>query len=214
VRFPPAPRRAAIPWAAGLGLLALAALVPGCASPGPPAPPKEAMARPEWRVGDRWLFRRTPGQGPSIMVTHEVTEARADGYTMRISSSSQDLTRHWTPALEVAGHTVQGRALNRFEPAARYFDWPLALGKAWSQDFEYRDGRADGRYENRWRVAKEPAMVDVAAGLFLTLKIERLGGDGQRLEAYWYAPAVRYWVRLQDDLGRYTEELVEFRLAP
>jgi hypothetical protein len=148
------------------------------------------------------------------MVTHEVTEARADGYAMRVSSSSQDVTRHWTPALEVAGHTAQGRPLNHFEPAARYFDWPLALGKAWSQAFEYRDGRTDGRYENRWRVAKEPATVEVAAGWFITLKIERLGGDGQRLEAYWYAPAVRYWVRLQDDLGRYSEELVEVRPAP
>ncbi len=198
--------------AAALGLLGLVGLLTACSS-APPAPPREALARPEWKVGDRWLFRRTPAQGASLMVIHEVIEAGAEGYTMRITRLGQELIRQWTPALELTGHAVHGRPLNRFEPAARYFDWPLALGKAWSQEFEYRDGRADGRYENRWRVAKEAGTVDVPAGWFVSLKIERLGGDGRRLEAYWYAPAVRYWVRLEDDVNRYTEELVEFRPA-
>lgn len=192
-------------------LLGLAALLAGCASSGPPTPPKEALVRPEWRVGDRWVFRRTPSSGPSVIVTHEVVEATPEGYAMRITRLNQELTRRWSPELGVSGHEAQGRPVNRFEPAARYFDWPLALDKTWSQEFEYRDGRADGRYENRWRIAKEPAMVDVSAGWFLTLKIERFGGDGRRLEAYWYAPEVRYWVRLEDDQGRYVEELVEVR---
>jgi len=34
-----------------------------------------------------------------------------------------------------------GEVLSRFEPAAMYFLWPLTLGKEWSQEFDYRDGR-------------------------------------------------------------------------
>lgn len=194
-----------------LAFLGLAALAAACASSGPPPPPPEVFAPPTWRVGDRWVFQRTATGIPVVIVTHEVVEATAEGYAMRITRLNQELTRRWTAELGVVAHEIGGRELNRFEPAARYFDWPLAFGKTWSQSFEYRDGRSDGRYENRWRIAKEPSQVDVLAGRFITLKIERLGGDGSRLEAYWYAPAVRYWVRLEDDQNRYVEELFEFR---
>jgi hypothetical protein len=197
-----------------LVLLGLGALLGACLKPGIPAPPPEALVTPVWRVGDRWVFHRTVAGAPVVVVTHEVIEATPEGYVVRITRLNQELIRRWTAELGVAGHDLGGRPLNRFEPAARYFDWPLALGKVWSQSFEYRDGRSDGRYENHWRIGKEPAQVDVPDGRYITLKIERLGGDGRRLEAYWYSPLVRYWVRLEDDQNRYVEQLFEFRAQP
>ena len=56
-------------------------------------------------------------------------------------------------------------------------------------------------------------MVDVTAGWFPAIRIERLGADGQRLEAYWYAPAVRYWARHEDNTNGFVDMLLEFRTA-
>jgi hypothetical protein len=148
--------------------------------------------------------------GPSLVVTHEVAEAGADGYTMRMSWLGQEITRYWTPDLHLREQTVGPRLLNRFDPPAMFFVWPLALGKTWEQEFDYRDGRQDGRYVNSWRVGPRVEAVSVMAGAFVALRIERLGREAQALETYWYAPAARYWVRFEDHLGRYTDELVEF----
>jgi hypothetical protein len=40
--------------------------------------------------------------------------------------------------------------------------------------------------------------------------VDRRSGT-QRLESYWYNPRVRYFVRLEDYLRGYVEQLVEFR---
>jgi hypothetical protein len=145
------------------------------------------------------------------MVMHEVTEATPDRYTMRITHLNSELTRHWTRDLHLAEHTVHGRPLNRFEPPAMYFAWPLAPGKTWTQAFEYRGGQADGAYTNTWQVAREPERLDVVAGVFVALRIERRGGGGEPLDTYWYVPQARYWVRFADHVNRFTEDLVELR---
>ncbi len=162
-------------------------------------------------MGDRWIFRRIPALGTSTTVTHEVIEATPEGYALRMTRLNQEITRHWTRDLGLSHHTVQGRPLSRFEPPAMYFSWPLALRKAWTQEFDYQDGRRDGRYTNRWRVAERAERVDVLGDLFIALRIERRGGGDEPLDTYWWVPEVRYWARFVDHLNNYTEELVEFR---
>ncbi len=202
--------RRALGRAAVLGILVLVA---GCAG-GPPAPPAADLQRPAWKVGDRWVFQRTPTSvlgGLASLVTHEVIEATPDGYTMRITRLNEEFTRHWTPDLHLSHQESRGRLLSRFEPAARYFDWPLLLGKSWRQEFEYRDGKSEGRYANAWRVAKQVEPVSLVAGSFLAVRVDRLGGGGEPLDTYWYVPPVRYWVRFEDYVNHYVEELFEFR---
>src|SRR5262245_21885257 len=154
-------------WAGRLGLLALVALAAGCAPATPPKPPEADLHRPEWKVGDRWVFRRMPTSqlgGVASLVTHEVIAATPDGYTMRITRLNEELTRYWTRDFHLSHQESRGRLLNRYEPPARYFEWPLLPGRSWSQEFEYRDGRNDGRYVNSWRVDPGLARVDTLAG--------------------------------------------------
>jgi len=201
-----------VSWRGGIGLLALLSLVAGCSTPPPSKPPEDALQRPEWRVGDRWVFRRMPTSqmgGVTSLVTHEVIEATPDGYAMRIRQLNEEFTRYWTRDFHLSHQESRGRPLNRFEPPARYFEWPLLPGRSWSQEFEYRDGRTDGRYANTWQVAKELARVDTTAGVFLAVRVDRFGGGGERLDSYWYSPPVRYWVRFEDYRQRYFEELAE-----
>src|SRR5262249_55243021 len=118
--------RQGIQRAAGITALALLALaVAGCSTPTPPKPPEEALQRPEWRVGDRWVFRRMPTSqmgGVTSLVTHEVIEATPDGYAMRIRQLNEEFTRYWTRDFHLSHQESRGRPLNRFEPPARYFE--------------------------------------------------------------------------------------------
>jgi hypothetical protein len=202
-------RRAAV----CLGLVVAAALLGACTKQPVYLTDSELVGPPKWSPGDRWMFRRVSPQVSGVVVTHEVVEVTADGYLMRITRLNQELTRYWTRDLALSHHEVHGQLLNRFEPPARYFAWPLVAGKTWTQEFAYRDGQRDGRFTNVWRVSAEKEWVDVTSGWYPAIRVERLGADGQRLEAYWYAPAVRYWARHEDNANGFVDILLEFRTA-
>ena len=195
----------------GLGV-ALLVLLTGCLGGGKLDKPPAELQRPSWQLGDRWVFRRTSTSslgGVATLVRHEVVEAGPEGYTVRVSRLRQEYTRRFTPELHLVSQEVFGRPPGRFEPPARYFDWPLAPGKTWTQAFRYTDAQGEGQYANTWKV--DVARVDVLAGQFVALKIDRLGGANEPLDSYWYVPPVRYWVRFDDHVNQYVEELVEFR---
>jgi hypothetical protein len=202
-------RRSARAWAVVLLLAALTA--PGCLTEQQrKAQEEEAVPRPEWRVGDRWTFRRTRLAGAAVVVTHQVVAATLDGYTVQVLGLAQPVSRQWTTELHLIQEAVQDGATARYEPPAPYFMWPLKPGATWQQEFRYTDGRTDNRYANAWKVGETIEPIDTMAGRFYTLRVERWNGP-QRLETYWYTPRIRYWVRLEDYLRGYVEELVEAR---
>jgi hypothetical protein len=170
----------------------------------------ESVPRPEWRMGDRWVFRRTAGDGVPRIVTHQVVATTGEGYTIHIVGPGVDAKRDWTIDLGLVREALGDGTIARYEPPATYFVWPLSPAKTWAQEFQYTDGRSDGRYASTWKVGSEVEPLDTVAGRLYTLRIERFAGP-RRLEAYWYNPRVRYWVRLEDYLRGYMEELVEFR---
>ena len=170
----------------------------------------EAIPRPEWRVGDRWSFKRTTLNGTSGVVTHQVIAATMDGYTVKVLGLGGEVTRQWTTEFHLVQETFADGTTARYEPPAQFFTWPLKLGTTWNQDFQYTDGRNDGRYSNTWKVAEGIEAIDTVAGRFYVLRIERWSGT-RRLVSYWYSPRIRYFVRLEDYLGGYVEELVEYK---
>jgi hypothetical protein len=210
VRRPPAR-----PGAFGAALLlgALLGLAGGCA--GAPTPEEQARAeevpRPEWRVGDRWLFQRTERSGAVSVVAHQVVAATPEGYAVQVQGAAPELTRYWTPEFHLARQVARGQPAARFQPAAMYFDWPLRLGKTWTQEFDYEDGTQAGRYGAVWQVGPLIEPVDVVAGKYYTVRIEYRSAQGQRLATYWYSPRVRYWVRFRSEVNGYLEDLLEFR---
>jgi hypothetical protein len=170
----------------------------------------DAVPQPEWRVGDRWSFKRTILSGASGVVTHQVIAATMDSYTVKVLGLGGDVTRQWTTEFHLAQETFADGTTVRYQPPASFFTWPLRPGATWNQDFQYTDGRNDGRYSNTWKVAEGIEAIDTVAGRFYVLRIERWSGT-RRLEAYWYSPRIHYFVRLEDYLGGYVEELVEYK---
>ena len=197
-----------------LGAVAMgfAVLVAGCAGPDTTKQTEEqqAIPRPEWRVGDRWAFNRTSLAGVSTVVTRQVVAATTEGYTVRVLGVASEATRQFTRDFHLAQETFGGGVTARYEPPAAFFTWPLKPATTWSQEFQYTDGRNDGRYANIWKVGEKIEPIDTVAGRFYTLRVERSSGT-QRLETYWYSPRIRYWVRLEDYLRGYVEELVEYK---
>jgi hypothetical protein len=198
--------------AAGLGLVLLTAvLTGGCPLDMPKkAAEDEVITQPEWRVGDRWSFKRTTLAGASGVVTHQVVGATTNTYTVRVLGLGGEVTREWTTDFHLTRETFPDGTTVRYQPPALFFNWPLKLGATWSQEFQYSDGRNDGRYSNTWKVAEGIEAIDTVAGRFYVLRIERWSGT-RRLVAYWYSPRIRYFVRLEDYLGGYVEELVEYK---
>ena len=65
----------------------------------------------------------------------------------------------------------------RYDPPALFFSWPFKPGDTWAQEFQYTDGRNDGRYANTWKVGAGVEPIDTVAGRFYTLRVERWGGS-------------------------------------
>jgi hypothetical protein len=164
-------------------------------------------------VGDRWVFQRSFASGQTAVVTHQVAEVDGGGYTVRIGGLGADVAWRWTPELHLSRIVRGGEVVSRFEPPAMYFLWPLGLAKEWSQEFDYRDGRRDGRYANHWRVGPQIERVHTLAGSFYALRIERRGGQGEPVDTYWYTPRARYWVKAESYASGYVDELVEFQVS-
>jgi len=197
---------------AGLGVALLTALLAaGCPlDMSKKAAEEEIVTQPEWRVGDRWSFKRTNLAGASGVVTHQVIAATTDDYTVKVLGLGGEVTRRWTTEFHLVQETFADGTTVRYEPPAAFFSWPLKPGATWTQDFQYTDGKNDGRYSNVWKVAPGIEAIDTVTGRFYVLRIERWSGT-RRLETYWYSPRTRYFVRLEDYLGGYVEELVEYK---
>jgi hypothetical protein len=205
-------RRASVNRVGAMVALGIALLASGCATERErdrESQEQQSVPRPDWRVGDRWVLKRTTLTGASVIVTHQVVAATREGYTVRVLGLGAETTRQWTPDLHLV-REVAADGTVRYEPPLPYFSWPLKLAATWTQDFQLTDGRNDGRYENSWQVGETIEPIETVAGRFYALRVERLSGT-QRLETYWYNPRVRYWVRLEDYLRGYVEELVEVK---
>lgn len=201
-------------WGRGALLAAVLLAVSGCPLDMPKSAAEkvaaESLPRPEWRMGDRWTFKRTALGGAESVVTHQVIAATTEGYTIRILGLVPEVTRRWTVDLHLVEEATADGSRVRYDPPALFFSWPFKPGDTWAQEFQYTDGRNDGRYANNWKVGPGVEPIDTVAGRFYTLRVERWAGS-RRLEAYWYNPRIRYWVRLEDYLRGYQEELVEVR---
>ena len=189
--------------------------VTGCAGTSNGSNPVDARTgdRPEWRPGDRWIYRVSGSERGTktveVLATREVQGAKY--YILKTPDS--ELLSYWTVdlgwAFAVGGRdsTVQART----EPPMPWFRWPLAVGQQWSHRgvYEDRNGKRDA---NEAFMVVGAEVVDVPAGRFHAFKIVR---QGQSVDSdqYWYAPEVRSYIRwiLTRGEQRIEEELVEYK---
>ena len=81
----------------------------------------------------------------------------------------------------------------------RWVEFPLTVGKSW--EMKWTDERPQDRQTEsieRRCIAESPETVTVPAGTFETIRVACYNmRDGAKVLTFWYAPAVRQFVRGQ-----------------
>ena len=171
---------------------------------------------PEWRPGDRWLYRWTAGSASGTR-TVEVVEKREVGgvayYVLK--DTDADRLNFWTTDLRwaFAVGARDSRVEARIDRPVPWFTWPLAVGRQWSHQGIYEDRSGKRQANERFMIISNET-VEVPSGRFETVKIVR-EGDSADSDQYWYAPDVRSYVKwiLKRGESRIEEELVEYKPA-
>ncbi len=204
-----------------LALSSEACITPGAniAQPPPIAPsaPVDRLVSvsspPEWRPGDRWTYDLTSGsdRGTKTMEVVEVREIdNVSYYVVRLGDLDYYYTRNLNWAAAIRDSKVEARML----PPHSGLVWPLEVGKRWTYRgvWEYQNSKQ--YLSDRFEVVAVET-VEVLAGRFEAFKVVREGST-QSFDEYWFAPAVRSYVRWIGRRGdvQFEERLREYRAAP
>lgn len=202
-------------FAGTIGLLVLAACATPGGSPGPAAP------APDYRVGDRWVYRVEDGFRMRVTweETHTVTTATPQGMSLTVVAKGPSIddrrTETWSaPGIVLAG-AVFDNETRRFEPPLERFKFPLAGGERWSQ--RMRDANHDSRpYGGIDRSVSVGGYerITTPAGTFDAIKMHvymRLDDETfwrwptDCTYVLWYAPSVGMTVR-EEKYAYYSEK--------
>lgn len=166
-------------------------LTPG----GRPGRPAVAFAPPQWQIGDQWQY--------------------SDGYGMRVVEVNGDTARfqriddekQWFVARGPFREQTQSRAamrqvVFRSEDPARLYTVPW--GQAVVHLREYTRNGTLVRHRTSWMV-EGTETITVPAGTFDTVilvkRTRSMTGNWTGYERWWYAPAIRNYVRLEYKYG-------------
>ena len=180
------------------------------ADPLPLSPAAAAAVRapgpPEWRPGNRWSYGWTSGKETGTR-TVEVVETREIAGTSYYVVRVGELDHLYTADLHWAGSVFGDRVESRISPPHPWFEWPLEVGRRWTQRGTYEERGTKRQYTDTFSVVAAEA-VDVPAGHFNALKVTRQSSEGDSDE-YWYASEVGFHVRW---VGRRASTQFEERL--
>jgi hypothetical protein len=163
------------------------------------------VARPEVRVGDRWIYHHWDQLDQKLVKTYELRVSFADRNVIHTVVTAQDQresdamwTADWNATQSVLGEGV-------INPHTGLFKFPLQVGDTYQTSFEIafpQRGSLRIRREYTVKVVGWEEVV-VAAGKFRALRLEAEGswqrldaqGSGRLRSAFWYAPEAKRWVR-------------------
>ena len=194
----------------------------GCVAQAPSTPPglaerldtaASAQPAPDWRPGDRWVYEWASGAERGMRTIEVVESRRVNGVDFYVLNDG-DAQQYYTKELHFAAGVRDSKVMVRMVPPQPWFTWPLAPAHQWSYRGVYED--TDGRHgrDDRFAVVATET-VTVTAGEFRTIKIVRETAR-REFDKYWYAPAVRWYVRWIGRRGdaEFDEQLKEYRAAP
>jgi len=187
-----------------------------------------AVARPEVKAGDRWVYRRTDhehnrvgrAQYTVVFANDKVIQMVVDR-PRKGNDVDETYTAEWNAIATVDGSNMS--------PHMGGLKFPLVVGASWPVAYENTVPRKGGFRVKHERKAKVIGWeeVRVPAGRFRALKIE-IDGSFQRLDramagsahtVIWYAPRVKRWVKwtysdkgFKGPISSWSQELVEYEV--
>ena len=160
----------------------------------------------DYEIGEKWTWkwkRTTEGK----------TRGEGEAYQEVVKfKNSLGFSRNGTDTTLIANEINNNRGTS-------YLRWPLKVGKKWvfDEDWESYDGTKGHTKQEAEVVSFEE--LTVAAGKFMAYKVllkgrmtNERGFDGKTIDIWWYAPAIRKYVKhTQDDgAGLYVKELINY----
>jgi hypothetical protein len=204
-----------------LGLvLAIVALVGGCASLGDTSgPAARGIERRAWTVGDEWSYRWESPAGTGTLVRTVIRFETVEGVdSVVLRSGRREIFYRRSDGAHVLDKVDGGVVLRNVLPVA-LIAFPIRAGRPWVLD--YRRERPEVRQSDDVLMdcrADPPAPVTVPAGTFsashVTCAHRRTGVPAFEM---WYAPEAGNNVKERAALssgGSLVRELSAFKLAP
>ena len=185
---------------------------------------QDPVVRPEVKVDDRWVYRRTDPRAKPPTIIYEARVSFVDARTIHTvverQGGQRDSDATWTPEW----NTVVGGDGSVFETQKGLLQFPLSPGRQYPAAWELRRPRTGDFHVRHERTVKVVGWeeIEVPAGKFRALKVyaegtyrllDRKQGDWAR-NTYWYVPGVKRWIKsvYQDPQLEITEELYFYRV--
>jgi hypothetical protein len=182
------------------------------------------VAKPDVKVGDRWVYRRTDRRAkpPTFVYEARVTfvDSRAIHTVLARQGTAKESDATFTPEWNSVVSVDEGV----IELEQGLLQFPLSVGRGYRAAWEIRRPRVGAFHVRHERTVKVLGWenIEVPAGKFRALRVQA-DGFYRRLDrqiqdearnTIWYAPQVRRWVKssYQDVHGEIGEELVYYRL--
>jgi len=155
--------------------------------------------RPTWEGGDFWVYEgKTEGQlrptTEELKVLERTPFREKEVYVVQTGL----MKAYYDQDLNYMATFVAEKPAASVEPAVAFFNWPLQVGKQWSQKAEYWDARKGDnsvqQVDSLFKVTGYEA-VTVPAGTFHAFKLKRTSRVDQGFDEYWYAPEVKNIVK-------------------
>ena len=203
-------------------LAGFALLIGACASPYPPAePPVAVVQAPTLQAGDTWVYTQiNPYNGLVARTLTDTLRPSGAGYVIERRSDQPGDPMHTetivAPWREIG--EAEGSMRRTFSAPLARIPFPIAPGQSWREQSNITDAHGVTYLWRSWGGARGWERIKTPAGEFVALRVERVMNLGdydyawsnaEVVETYWYAPAVKRWVRLEH---RY--ERVELEVSP
>lgn len=159
---------------------------------------KRSCDAPVWNLGDSWTYR----DGAGKFWSNQVFEIREDLFLMRVEGD-RDLYAYDRKTMNCNSLIDRsGRKVRNLQAFKNIFDFPLVIGKRWRYSAE--SGSTNIVNELSVEGVEE---VNTPAGTFLAYKIYYKQTEMLRMNSgwirYWYAPAVKWWIKREVETSSY-----------
>ena len=190
---------------------------------------EQCLERPDFKVGDRWVFKTT-----NVYNNEELSK-----FEQKITEIGDDEIKIDQTTISSKNEANVGRVVKRKAdrstwtfPNSRIFDgkfvalaFPLEVGKTWTNEYKWKRSDSGTTYFDSPVKVEGWEEVQVPAGKFRALKVVHSGyyssqttsssWKGRTAETMWYSPEIRKFVKyLFDDQGgdKVLYELIEYEV--
>lgn len=156
-----------------------------------------AMQKPNWTVGDQWVYAEKSPEARRTVVREVVREDAFQGIPSYVLKRGTEESFYTKETLGLIATMEDGKLTLRRDKSSQIFSWPLAVGKEW------RNAYAEENLKNKSKDTIDLSMVvgtieeiTVPAGTFQAARIEVYDPKSGRLVfERWYSPRAKYYVK-------------------